>query len=194
MPDTFPFSLDSLSTEITQREKEFRSIFLIAEIRKSFYNRSEQEIIQTFLETVSQLFQIEKAWYGICNKKSIHPVFHAGKAKELVDVIQVELESKLSEQSFPLCRAIHENRPVTINDFGQNEECVSWKPFLETSKLRSISTFPVKIHGKSKRESSFIRFRLMRLTHLRLTVFSSQSRNWLKPFPKNVFGRNSSGN
>ncbi len=127
-------------------------ISLIAEIRKSFYNRSEQEIIQTFLEAATQNFGLDKAWYGVRIANSIRPIFHAGKAKRFIDSPRINLESWTPEFRFPLLRAINELRSVAVNylepSLPDGPETEWWNVFLKQSRFRSMLAVPVEIGGK----------------------------------------------
>jgi signal transduction histidine kinase/CheY-like chemotaxis protein len=137
-----------------QSNKEFCYLSLTAEIWKSFYDQNEQELIQTFLESVTRLFPLAKAWYGTITGKTIRPVFHAGTAKNCIDFVQIPLrpESPKSLNSeFPLIKAIAENQPVAVHYLDQQEHLVQWnqwKTFLESSKCRSMLAVPVKFHNK----------------------------------------------
>jgi signal transduction histidine kinase/CheY-like chemotaxis protein len=138
------------STQI-QYDKEFCYISLVAEMRKPFYNQSEQELIQTFLDAATRFFHLAKAWYGIRIGNTIRPAFHAGIAKDLTDLVQIDLapsSPEPSEQVFPLVQAVTENHPVSVHFLDQHEKFVTWKAFLDCSKCRSILTIPVEILGK----------------------------------------------
>ncbi|MDR3196603.1 MAG: response regulator [Planctomycetaceae bacterium] len=135
----------------TQFEKDYRYLSLIAEIRKSFYSQNEQELIQTFLESVTHLFQLAKAWYGICANNTIRPVLHAGTAKNCIDIVQINQEFEtpnISNNEFPLVQAITKNQPVALHYLDQQEQFAAWKTFLENSNCRSILALPVEIHNK----------------------------------------------
>ncbi|MDR2438312.1 MAG: response regulator [Planctomycetaceae bacterium] len=134
-----------------QFEKEYRYLSLIAEIRKSFYSRSEQELFQTFLESTTHFFDLAKAWYGICSGNTIRPVFHAGTAQNCIDIVQVCMKTELPEISnseFPLTQAIAKKQPIVVPYLDQQKQFSQWKTFLENSKCRSILAVPVEIHNK----------------------------------------------
>ena len=122
-------------------------ISLLAEIRKSSYSRSEQEIIQTYLETAAQYFNLEKAWYGVRIGNSIRPVFHAGKSKGFIDVARIDIEPTTAK-SFPLVRSINERRPVALNQLNGNGAFEPLKDFCIRSEIRSCMAAPVEVHGK----------------------------------------------
>ncbi len=122
-------------------------ISLLAEIRKSFYSRSEQEIVQEFLESASRFFQFDKAWYGVRTGFSISPVFHTGKLKACLDVARVDIEPD-SKNTFPLVQAVSGNRPVALNHIDEVKVFAPWQEFLEQSGLRSCLAMPIDIRGK----------------------------------------------
>ncbi|MDR2705035.1 MAG: response regulator [Planctomycetaceae bacterium] len=179
-----------------QNDKEFRYLSLTAEIWKSFYDQNEQELIQTFLESVTRLFPLAKAWYGTIIGNIIRPVFHAGTAKNCIDFVQIPLQPKSLESlnsEFPLIKAIAENQPVVVHYLDQQEHLVQWnqwKTFLESSKCRSILAVPVNFHNKIEAGIVFYSFSpdqfdpstvddLVRSVH-ELTEIVSKKRFWAK--------------
>ncbi|MDR1140462.1 MAG: response regulator [Planctomycetaceae bacterium] len=135
-----------------QHEKEFCYISLIAEIRKSLYHQNEQESIQTFLDSVTRLFPLAKAWYGTYSGNTLRPIIHAGTAKDCIDFVQItgttETETETSNNSFPLFRAITEHQPIAVHHLDPQEQFLQWKTFLENSQCRSILAIPVEIQDK----------------------------------------------
>ncbi len=129
--------------------ENYRSyISLIAEIRKSFYNRSEQEIIQSFLETSSQFFSLEKAWYGVRIENTIRPVFHAGPAGSHTDLVRLDLSQTDAHSRFPLVPAIRQNQPVALNFLDQAPEFEPWRDFARAAGLHALLAIPVEIQGR----------------------------------------------
>ena len=127
-------------------------ISLIAEIRKSFYNRSEQEIVQTFLEAATQYFGFEKAWYGVRTGNTLRPVFHSGKSKRFVDFSHITLDQESGGFRFPFFQAVWERRPIVPHHLvplpDDDSAATSWNEFLERSQFRSVLAIPVAIADK----------------------------------------------
>ena len=127
-------------------------ISLIAEIRKSFYNRSEQEIVQTFLETATQNFGLDKAWCGVQVAGVVRPVFHAGRLRGVLDVACVNLTHLETGFRFPLIPAMLERRPIALNTLeplpGNEPEANIWNSFLQRSQFQSMLAIPVEMGGQ----------------------------------------------
>ncbi len=145
----FGISQDVTEQKAGERALEnYRSyISLIAEIRKSFYNRSEQEIVQTFLEHAVRNFGLDKGWYGVRIGNSIRPIYHAGPSKHFVDVSRIEIDT-FPESNFPLSRAIRERAPVAENCLDRDESFITWREFQEASQFQSVLAIPVDFAGK----------------------------------------------
>ncbi|MDR0706015.1 MAG: response regulator [Planctomycetaceae bacterium] len=179
-----------------QNDKKFCYLSLTAEIWKSFYDQNEQELILTFLESITRLFPIAKTWYGTITDHTIHPVVHAGTAKNCIDFVQLALQPESSESfnsEFPLIKAIAKNQPVAVHYLDQQEHLVQrnqWKTFLESSKCRSMLAVPVEIHNNIEAgivfyscspnpfDTSTIDY-LVRSVH-ELTEIVSKKRRWVK--------------
>ncbi|MDR0869339.1 MAG: response regulator [Planctomycetaceae bacterium] len=126
-------------------------ISLIAEIRKSFYQNSEEEIIQTYLETAALLFELGKCWYGTIENDVLQPVFHAGLDKHHTDLASLKLKSDLLDRGFPLRKAIETKQPLAANLLEPNDSGVSpWDSFIQHSQSRSVLAVPVEMYGSVK--------------------------------------------
>ncbi len=130
---------------------------LLAEMRRSFYNRSEQEIIQTFLESATNFFQLDKTWYGLRVGNSIRPTFHAGKYQGIVDVTHIDIDEdntldvgKALNSGFPLARAVKERRAVALNRLDQDASFSPWHEFRTKSGFKSCLAVPIEISGKNE--------------------------------------------
>jgi Amt family ammonium transporter len=187
-----------IETAQIQFEKEHRYLSLIAEIRKSFYDQNEQELVQTFLDSATRLFHLAKAWYGICTDNIIRPVFHAGTVKNCIDFTQIDRETETEpaeppekvNNKFPLLQAIAQKQPIVLHYLDQQEQFAQWKTFLENSKCRSILAVPVEIHQKIEAGIVFYSFSpdsfdpqttddLVRSIR-ELTGIIAEKRNWTK--------------
>lgn len=140
--------LTEQKTAVRAMENYRAYISLLAEIRKAFYSRSEQEIVQAFLDTAVNYFNLRKAWYGMRIGNTIRPVYHAGPDKEFLDIARVRMNPKAGEVPFPLALAVHERRPLALNNLRKNPEFAPWAPFAAEANFHSALAIPVEAQNR----------------------------------------------
>lgn len=173
-----PFKGKSLLTvvvrDVTEQNRAYRALehyraylAVIAESRKFFYGRSEEDIIRIFLDALAQHFGISKLWFGVYNGNSIRPVVHGGDSRSFVDIIRAEMappkhedeqwigvprpiggEKDESSTLFPGAKAIIEKRPIVLENLEKNPAFAPWRSFTEHSGLRAVACIPFEVEGR----------------------------------------------
>lgn len=169
---------DMTERELAARMMEHSRAYLavLAETRRFFYGRSEEDIIQIFLENSVHHFGFSKAWYGVYSGNAVLPHFHSGGAKSFIDLDRADMErpnndregwlssSRLSfsennaestpaiarEVLFPLSRAIIEKQPIIIENLETSPEFAPWRTFALSSRSRSILAIPLEVEGRTE--------------------------------------------
>ncbi len=140
---------DITEQKAVQRTMEYYRAYLaiLAELRDSFYSRSEREIIAAFLSSVIKHFGISKTWFGIPHKGAIRPVLHSGDAQGFVDYVRVETFETPQPDEFPLSQAIREKRTVHVSLAETSNDSAPWVRFMQKTRLRSLLAAPLEVNG-----------------------------------------------
>ncbi len=140
---------DITEQKVLQRTMEYYRAYLaiLAELRDSFYSRSEREIITAFLSSVTKHFGISKTWFGISHKGAIRPVLHSGDAQGFVDYVRVETYETPQPDEFPLSQAIREKRAVHVSVVETSNDRIPWVRFMQKTRLRSLLAAPLEVNG-----------------------------------------------
>lgn len=145
---------------------------VLADARKFFFGRSEEEIIEAFIASVEIHFKFSKIWYGVSEADIVKPTLHAGIARSYVDIVRANIyENSLSDGAwiggsritnalknspivssatsvFPLCQAIRDGQPVTIQQLENDVRFAAWRSFVLQSRVRSLAAIPFEVDGR----------------------------------------------
>ena len=138
--------------ELREKSGDYQSyISLVAEVRKSFYDRSEQETVQTFLDAAALHFDCGKVWYGVRIGDAIRPAFHSGPSQRSVDFSPLNLVIAKGKSSFPFAPAVLTRQPFVLRNLhpssDDSTEANLWNEFLKRTCFRSALAVPVEISG-----------------------------------------------
>lgn len=120
---------------------------VLAEIRKMFYAKDEEEIIRTFLVNLGNHFGLCKVWYGVISGNDIIPVQHAGILRHHLDVLELSLDPTVNGPEFPLVTAIRENTFKILDRLDHNPDFANWSDFVDASLARSVFAVPLEVDG-----------------------------------------------
>ena|GEM_PF-3095544 len=120
---------------------------VLAEMRKSFYNRSEQEIVHTFLDSVTTHFGFHKGWYGYLKENSLIPLYHHGFLPENEKFFGEFIDLEKPRINIPIITAIREKRPIMALETREDEQS-PWDDLNAGEDIHSAFAIPLEISAK----------------------------------------------
>lgn len=136
-----------ITTKVFENYRAYLSV--LAEMRKMFYGRGEDEMLQTFLVNLVHHFGFSKVWYGEIVDGNVIPSCHAGPMRQFTDVEGLSSDPTTGPE-FPLLTALRENAPRTLTSLESSPDFAPWKDFATRSRARSLCSLPLEVDGNLK--------------------------------------------
>ncbi len=120
---------------------------VLAEIRRSFYDRTEEEIIHSFLDCTAKHFGFFKGWYGHLEGRQLFPRYFHGLAPKDREIFNREFHLDHPEIRVLLIEAIREKKPIMVKETPHLDNLPPLREMLIACGIQLCIAIPLEING-----------------------------------------------